>query len=177
MTAIPPDHGRSWWLREALAQPEFAGDPCPPLTADATADVVILGGGYTGMWTAWFLKELDPGIDVVLLEPGLITTEFGEAAAASMDANRGTASDPADPYASFNTAVGTVSKGAYEGPLRRLGAGPDRVAKVIERALNRRRPRARVTITPSAKLTIAMRSVMSDRAWDAAMRMQFPQPR
>jgi len=117
------------------------------------------------------------GIDVILLEPGLITTEFGEAAAASMDASRGTASDPADPYASFNTAVGTVSKGAYEGPLRRLGAGPDRVAKVIERSLNRRRPRARVTITPSAKLTIAMRSVMSDRAWDAAMRMQFPQPR
>ena len=29
---------------------------------------MILGGGYTGMWTAWFLKELDPGIDVVLLE-------------------------------------------------------------------------------------------------------------
>ena len=117
------------------------------------------------------------GIDVILLEPGLITTEFGEAAVASMDANRAAASDPADPYASFNTAVGAVSKGAYEGPLRRLGAGPERVAQVIERSLNRRRPRARVTITPSAKLTIAMRSVMSDRAWDAAMRMQFPQPR
>ena len=28
----------------------------------------ILGGGYTGMWTAWFLKERDPGLDVVLLE-------------------------------------------------------------------------------------------------------------
>src|SRR3954451_1844650 len=41
------------------------------------------------------------GIDVVLLEPGLIVTAFGEAAAASMDASRGTASDPADPYASF----------------------------------------------------------------------------
>jgi glycine/D-amino acid oxidase-like deaminating enzyme len=67
-TSIPPDHGRSWWLREALALPDFAGDPCPPLTADTTADVVILGGGYTGMWTAWFLKQLDPGVDVVLLE-------------------------------------------------------------------------------------------------------------
>src|SRR5205823_4678368 len=83
------------------------------------------------------------GIDVILLEPGLITTEFGEAAVASMDANRAAASDPADPYASFNTAVGAVSKGAYEGPLRRLGAGPERVAQVIERSLNRRRPRAK----------------------------------
>ncbi|MGH2636482.1 MAG: NAD(P)/FAD-dependent oxidoreductase [Actinomycetota bacterium] len=59
---------RSWWLEEALAQPEFAGEPCPPLDRDVTADVVILGGGYTGMWTAWFLKERDPGLDVVLLE-------------------------------------------------------------------------------------------------------------
>jgi glycine/D-amino acid oxidase-like deaminating enzyme len=67
-TTIPPDAGRSWWLREALALPEFAGDECVPLAGDASADVVILGGGYTGMWTAWFLKELDPGVDIVLLE-------------------------------------------------------------------------------------------------------------
>jgi glycine/D-amino acid oxidase-like deaminating enzyme len=66
--ATPPDLGRSWWLREALARPEFAGDPCPPLATDTTADVVILGGGYTGLWTAWFLRERDPGLDIVLLE-------------------------------------------------------------------------------------------------------------
>ncbi|TMM21670.1 MAG: FAD-dependent oxidoreductase [Actinobacteria bacterium] len=68
MNALPPNEGRSWWLREALARPEFAGEPCPPLDTDTKADVVILGGGYTGMWTAWFLKELDPGLDIVLLE-------------------------------------------------------------------------------------------------------------
>ena len=68
MNTLPPNEGRSWWLREALARPEFAGEPCPPLESDTKADVVILGGGYTGMWTAWFLKELDPGLDVVLLE-------------------------------------------------------------------------------------------------------------
>jgi glycine/D-amino acid oxidase-like deaminating enzyme len=63
---IPQDAGRSWWLRDALAVD--AGEPSPPLDGDTTADVVILGGGYTGMWTAWFLKERDPGLDVVLLE-------------------------------------------------------------------------------------------------------------
>src|ERR1051325_8745070 len=63
---LPPDQGRSWWLREALA--DDPGEPCPALPGDATADVVILGGGYTGMWTAWFLKERDPGLDVVILE-------------------------------------------------------------------------------------------------------------
>ena len=66
--APPPDLGRSWWLREALAREEFAGPDAPPLAQDTNADVVILGGGYTGMWTAWFLLERDPGIDIVLLE-------------------------------------------------------------------------------------------------------------
>jgi short-subunit dehydrogenase len=113
------------------------------------------------------------GIDVVLLEPGLITTEFGEAATASIGDIE---SSPDDPYAHFNATVGTVTKGAYEGPMRLLGAGPERVAKVIERAITRSHPPARITITPSAKLTILMRRLLSDRVWDAAMRRQFPQP-
>ncbi len=50
------------------ARAAFAPEPCPPLAGSRVADVVILGGGYTGMWTAWFLKERDPGCDVVLLE-------------------------------------------------------------------------------------------------------------
>ena len=113
------------------------------------------------------------GIDVILLEPGLITTEFGEAATASM-ADTTIAGD--DPYAKFNATVGAVTKGAYDGPMKLLGGGPDRVAKTIERTLKRRHPPARIKITPSAKVTIAMRRLLPDRAWDAAMRQQFPQP-
>ena len=97
------------------------------------------------------------GIDVVLLEPGLITTEFGEAASASI-ANIADASDVGDahdddPYAHFNATVAAVTAGAYEGPMRRLGAGPERVAKVIERAIARRHPPARITVTrrPSSR--------------------------
>jgi NAD(P)-dependent dehydrogenase (short-subunit alcohol dehydrogenase family) len=114
------------------------------------------------------------GVDVVLLEPGLITTEFGDAATASMSAVSG---NPDDPYAHFNATVGAVTAGAYDGPMRLLGAPPERVAKVIERAITSRRPRARITITPSAKLSIATRALVSDRTWDAAMRRQFPQPK
>ena len=55
-------------MEEALADPDLAGDPCPPLDHDVSADVVVLGGGYTGMWTAWFLKEREPSVDVVVLE-------------------------------------------------------------------------------------------------------------
>ncbi len=64
--AIPADAGRSWWLHDALALD--AGEPAPSLDRDTAADVVILGGGYTGMWTAWFLKEAEPDLDIVLLE-------------------------------------------------------------------------------------------------------------
>jgi NAD(P)-dependent dehydrogenase (short-subunit alcohol dehydrogenase family) len=114
------------------------------------------------------------GIDVVLLEPGLIVTDFGEVAHASMD---GMQAADGDPYAEFNATVGTVTKGAYEGPMARLGAGPDKVARVIEQQISRRRPRPRVAITPSAKMMIATRRWFGDRVRDMAMRSQIPQPR
>jgi NAD(P)-dependent dehydrogenase (short-subunit alcohol dehydrogenase family) len=114
------------------------------------------------------------GIDVVLLEPGLITTEFGHAATAAMA--EVTSETEAGPYARFNATVGALTTGAYEGPMRRLGGSPDRVAKVIERAITRRHPPARITITPSAKVMIGLRRVLGDRAWDGLMRRQFPEP-
>ena len=54
-------HG--YWLEEA-------GDvsPLPSLEGELSADVVILGGGYTGLWTAWHLKKLEPECRVVVLE-------------------------------------------------------------------------------------------------------------
>ncbi|MHB8531196.1 MAG: oxidoreductase [Solirubrobacteraceae bacterium] len=114
------------------------------------------------------------GIDVVVIEPGLIVTEFGEAA----HANMASLHDGADgAYAQFNEAVATATKGAYEGPMRRLGAGPEAVAKAIERAIGSRRAPARVSVTPSAKVLLGLRKLLPDRAWDAAMRGQFPQPR
>ena len=59
-------HG--WWLEEAGAGELI---PTRPLENDATADVVIVGGGYLGMWTAWHLLQLEPELDVVLLEAAL----------------------------------------------------------------------------------------------------------
>jgi glycine/D-amino acid oxidase-like deaminating enzyme len=64
--ALPRQAHISWWMEEARAA--LAPEPQPPLHGATTADVVILGGGYTGLWTAWFLKGHDPGCDVMLLE-------------------------------------------------------------------------------------------------------------
>ena len=112
------------------------------------------------------------GVKVVLIEPGLITTEFAKTAVGSVDAAVGDG-----PYADFNKAVGERTEGAYRGPLAKLGGGPEDVAKVIGRALEARRPKPRYTVTPSASLAIAQRRMVSDRMWDRAMRTQFPIPK
>jgi glycine/D-amino acid oxidase-like deaminating enzyme len=53
----------SAWL-DTPARPEAR----PALSADSTADLVVVGGGYSGLWTAVLAKERDPGREVVLLE-------------------------------------------------------------------------------------------------------------
>src|SRR5438034_756239 len=64
--ALTPGAQRGWWLREALT--EDPGEPCPPLARDVTADVVIVGGGFSGLWTAYFLTERNPNLGIVVLE-------------------------------------------------------------------------------------------------------------
>ena len=76
------------------------------------------------------------GVHVSIIEPGLIKTAFGQTAVGSVPSQDG-------PYAKFNTAVAANTAGAYEGPLSKLGAGPDAVAKAIEKAITARRPRSR----------------------------------
>jgi short-subunit dehydrogenase len=111
------------------------------------------------------------GVDVVLIEPGLITTEFANNALVA-------AQDGAEnPYADFEAKVAVLTKGVYESPVRHLGGGPEVVAKAIEKAIGRRRAPTRVPVTASARLSIMQRRLTPDRLWDAAMRSQFPQPR
>ncbi len=43
-------------------------EPAPPLEGSVAADVCIVGGGYTGLWTALRLKELEPSLDVAIVE-------------------------------------------------------------------------------------------------------------
>jgi len=58
------EHTRfGYWIKEA-------GDvtPRPPLDEDRDADLLIVGGGYTGMWTAWHARRLAPDARIVVLE-------------------------------------------------------------------------------------------------------------
>ena len=57
---------RSFWLgREPYT-------PHPALEGDTRADLVIMGGGYTGLWSAIQLKDADPALDIVVLESDVI---------------------------------------------------------------------------------------------------------
>jgi glycine/D-amino acid oxidase-like deaminating enzyme len=71
LDGVRPGERRSFWLREALAAepPSLAADlVAPPFAGSGRADVAILGGGYTGLWTALRIRELEPAARVVILE-------------------------------------------------------------------------------------------------------------
>jgi len=59
----------SLWMEEALD--EDADGAAPALTGSSHADVCIVGGGYTGLWTALAIKDRDPSVDVVLVEASI----------------------------------------------------------------------------------------------------------
>jgi NAD(P)-dependent dehydrogenase (short-subunit alcohol dehydrogenase family) len=114
------------------------------------------------------------GVDVVIVQPGIIRTGFAEAATTALDE----ASPQGEgPYATFDAAVAKSTREVYEkGPAARLGGGPETVAKVIEKAITADRPRIRYRVTPSAHLLIKQRAVMTDRMWDRFVGTQFPRP-
>ena len=111
------------------------------------------------------------GVKVILIEPGLIVTNFGEVASTSVGA---AAED--GPYAEFNRKVAKITDGAYKGPMAKLGAGPEAVAKTIATALESNRPKSRYPVTLSAHLMINQRRFTPDQLWDLMMRAQFPTP-
>jgi NAD(P)-dependent dehydrogenase (short-subunit alcohol dehydrogenase family) len=117
--------------------------------------------------------EVKPfGVRVSVIEPGLIKTKFGDTAVSTV-ADRG-----ADgPYAEFMAGVATRTAGAYEGPMAMLAAAPERVAKVIERALRRRSPRPRYRVTAGARMLLVTRAMTTDRGWDRVVRTSFPPPK
>ena len=56
----------SFWLDSLPADHSFVQRPSLP--GDVTADVAIVGAGYTGLWTAYYLKQIEPGLRIVMLE-------------------------------------------------------------------------------------------------------------
>lgn len=151
-------------------------------------NVGSMGGKLTFPGAAWYhaskyaLEALSDavrfevagfGIQVALIEPGIIRTEFSATAAGEL----AEISPDDGPYALFDAHVAAATVSAYErGPLARLGGEPDDVARVIEKALRARSPRPRYLVTPSARLLVALHALLPDRLWDQMLRSSYPQP-
>jgi putative aminophosphonate oxidoreductase len=67
-TPYTPTIQRPFWLEQALFTD---GGLAPALQGQQTADVCIVGGGYTGLWTAILSKQQNPALDIVILEADL----------------------------------------------------------------------------------------------------------
>jgi NAD(P)-dependent dehydrogenase (short-subunit alcohol dehydrogenase family) len=111
------------------------------------------------------------GIDVIVIEPGVIKTRFGDVNVESIDLG-----DPDGPYAEFNRGVARVVAGAYAPKARGMGTS-DGVARVIERAISARRPRTRYVYPAMGKALIAARRLLPDRGFDLLLRTRYPAPR
>ena len=99
------------------------------------------------------------GIKVVVVEPGLIRTQFESVASTGL----GTAGAEG-PYAELRRHADDVMRRGYRS---RAGADPDAVAAVIGKAVEARRPRTRYVVTPAAKAQVQLRRLGGDRLWDA----------
>jgi len=67
MVTDQPDPNRSVWVAES-APPM----PAAPLAGRLVTDVAIIGGGFTGVSTAWHLRRQNPGLGIALLEAGVL---------------------------------------------------------------------------------------------------------
>jgi NAD(P)-dependent dehydrogenase (short-subunit alcohol dehydrogenase family) len=191
---IPPDAVRRQFETNVFGAIRMAQLTLPGMRAQHWGKIVNVGsmggrltfpGGGLYHATKYALEALSDvlrfevrgfGVDVVLVEPGLITTDFAQTSVATTTEARAGDGAVEDAYGEFNAKLGALTIGVYEGPMRHLGGGPDTVAKAIAKAIARRRAPTRVPVTASARLSMLQRRLLPDRAWDAAMRSQFPQP-
>lgn len=132
----------------------------------------LLGGWYHATkhalegWSDCLRLELAPfGIKVVVIEPGLIETAFGDVVAEGLLKQSGTG-----PYAAMIQATAKATKAAY-GHAR--GTDPDVIARIVAKAAKAKNPRTRYAAGKYAKPMIAIRKWMGDRAFDRIIMSQM----
>jgi glycine/D-amino acid oxidase-like deaminating enzyme len=120
MTAAVDYSGRSLWL-DTLAAPIV---PRPPLRGDIAADVVIVGAGFIGLWSAYCLARAEPTLAIVVLEAEI--AGFGAAGRNAGFVSAGIA----------GKAQAYISRGGWEGVQRAERAmmeGIDHLGEVVAR--------------------------------------------
>lgn len=112
-------------------------------------------------WSDSLRLELKPfGIDVVVVEPGFVDTEFGTVLLGSLIER-----SAAGPYADLTEKVARATR-------ENVGSPPSVIADAVARAVAARRPKTRYAAGRLAKPLIALRAVLSDRAYDRLVMSQ-----
>ncbi|MFD2670693.1 oxidoreductase [Marinicrinis sediminis] len=104
------------------------------------------------------------GIDVVIIEPGLILTEFGDVVSKPMKRHSGNGA-----YRSLAQAVSKASESAYTSGG---GSSPDVIANVVARAVRSPRPKTRYAAGKWAKPMMTMRKWLGDKVFDRIIMSQ-----
>ncbi|MDX1744895.1 MAG: oxidoreductase [Halobacteriales archaeon] len=117
-------------------------------------------------WSDCLRLELRPkGIDVVVIEPGIIDTELGDIMTGPMMERSGEG-----PYAELAHDVLEASREAYEDGR---ASSPEGVADVIAKAVEARRPKTRYPVGAFARPLLAARRWLSDRMFDRLIMSQY----
>ena len=131
-TALADATPSSFWLDS----PERPA-PLPPLDADTTCALAVVGGGYTGLWTALLAKEADPSRDVLLLEARTIgwaaSGRNGGFCAASLTHGLGNGRDRFPDELAALDRLGRENLDAIEATVARYGidCGFERTGEIV----------------------------------------------
>ena len=117
-------------------------------------------------WSDCLRLELAPfGIDVIIIEPGVIRTEFGDVLMGPMLERSGSTA-----YAELAHKVAEAARDSYQAGA---ASPPSLIANVIAKALKAKRPRTRYAAGRYAKPMMAVRKWLGDRAFDKALMSRF----
>lgn len=117
-------------------------------------------------WSDCLRIELAPfGIDVVLVEPGIIQTEFGSTALGPMQERSGKSA-----YAHMTQLLAVAMEKSYRQNKR---SHPSVVARTISKALKSKKPKTRYAVGQMAKPLLFARRWISDRIFDKLIMMQL----
>jgi len=117
-------------------------------------------------WSDCLRLELEPfGIRVVVIEPGLIETGFGDVVVDGLLNRSGNGA-----YAEVTQRVAKVTRASY---AQGAGTRPEVIARVISKAIKARKPRTRYAAGKYAALMIGVRKWLGDRAFDRLILSQM----
>lgn len=155
--------GISFWYRDLGGLPA----PRPPLGGDQRCDVCIIGAGFTGLWTAYYLKKAAPHLDIVLLEQRF--AGFGASGRNGGWLTGGFAWSP-ERYAAQSGAAGVL---AMAGALHASVAEVARVTKTEAIACDLHETDELMVATNPAQWARARTEVAARQHWGEAARVRL----